>query len=177
LARVCVFCGASAGVSPSYVRAARKLGTALAQAGVGLVYGAGGVGVMGALSDAALAAGGEVIGVIPESLMAREFGRTDLKDLRVVASMHERKQLMHDLSDGFVALPGGLGTLEELFEAVTWTQLGLHDKPVVLLNVDGYYDPLIALLDHGVDQGFMSAHDRTLLRCASDVHEALGLAR
>ena len=174
--RVCVFCGASAGASPSYVRAAQELGTALAETGVGLVYGAGGVGVMGALSDAALAAGGEVIGVIPESLMAREFGRTDLKDLRIVGSMHERKQLMHDLSGGFIALPGGLGTLEELFEAVTWTQLGLHDKPVVLLNVDGYYDPLIALLEHAVDQGFMSAHDRTLLRSTTDVHEALRLA-
>lgn len=174
--RVCVFCGASSGASPLYVEAAGLLGAALARSGVGLVYGAGGVGVMGALSDAAIAAGGEVIGVIPESLMAREFGRTDLKDLRVVGSMHERKQLMHDLSDGFIALPGGLGTLEELFEAVTWTQLGLHDKPVVLLNVDGYYDPLAELLDHALAQGFIGRADRSLMQITTDVDHAIRLA-
>lgn len=174
--RLCVFCGAAAGASPLYVAAARELGAAMAKAGIGLIYGAGGAGVMGALSDAVLAGGGEVIGVIPEALMAREYGRTDIADLRVVGSMHERKQLMHELADGFIALPGGLGTLEELFEAVTWTQLGLHDKPVVLLNVNGYYDPLLALLDHAVTEGFMTTRDRTLAKSAGDVPEALALA-
>ncbi len=175
MSRVCVFGGASAGSAPSYLQVAGELGAALAKAGLGLVYGAGGVGVMGAVSDGALAAGGEVIGVIPEALMAREYGRTDLADLRVVPTMHERKQLMHDLSLGFIALPGGLGTLEELFEAVTWTQLGLHDKRVVLVNVDGFYDPLLQMVDHAVTAGFVSAADRALLLATADVDEAVRL--
>jgi len=177
MTRVCVFGGSAAGAAPSYTRVAHELGAALARAGLGLVYGGGGVGVMGAVSDGALAAGGEVIGVIPGWMVQREYGRTDLADLRIVGSMHERKQLMHDLSAGFIALPGGLGTLEELFEAVTWTQLGLHDKHVVLLNVDGYYDPLLKLVDHAVEAGFLRAPGRSLILSTTDVDEAIALAR
>jgi uncharacterized protein (TIGR00730 family) len=176
LKRVCVFCGASPGASPRYAEIAGKLGAALARAGVGLVYGGGAAGIMGALSDAALAAGGEVTGVIPKFLMARELGRTDLKDLRVVGSMHEGKQLMHDLSSGFIALPGGLGTMEELFEAVTWSQLGLHRKPIILLNTESYFSPLAELLDHALAEGFITRHDRALMRITTRPDEAIDLA-
>jgi uncharacterized protein (TIGR00730 family) len=170
---ICVFGGASSGASSTFPDVAAELGRALTRAGLGVVYGAGGVGVMGALSDAVLSAGGDIVGVIPEGLMAREYGRRDLTDLRVVASMHERKQLMHNLSRGFIALPGGLGTLEDLLEAVTWTQLGLHDKPVVLLNVEGYFDPLLTLLSHAVEQGFMTPADRDLMAVTNDIDTAI----
>ena len=132
--------------------------------------------MMGAVSDAALKAGGEVIGVIPHALVDLEAGRTDLEDLRVVGSMHERKALMHELADAFIALPGGLGTLEELTEVLTWNQLGLNGKPVVLLDVRGYWAPLLALLDHAVQEGFVRAADRALIRHTSDLDEALTLA-
>lgn len=161
--RVCVFCGASPGNSPKYIKAAEDLGRALAWADLGLVFGAGGVGIMGAVSDAALAAGGEAIGVIPQSLRDREYARDDLPDLRIVSTMHERKALMHQLSAGFVVLPGGLGTFEEFFEVLTWAQLGLHRKPIVVLDIDGYYRPLVELLDHAESSGFMRSADRELV--------------
>jgi uncharacterized protein (TIGR00730 family) len=175
LQRVCVFCGASPGGRPAYLEAATALGRELAARGIGLVYGAGGHGVMGALADGALAAGGDVTGVIPRTLVDRELGRRDLGDLRVVGSMHERKALMQELSDGFVALPGGLGTFEELFEIVTWGQLGLHAKPVVLLDVESYFAPLLAMLDHAVAEGFVRPSDREPVRRAGSVTEALAL--
>jgi uncharacterized protein (TIGR00730 family) len=175
LQRVCVFCGASPGGRPAYLEAATALGRELARRGIGLVYGAGGRGVMGALADGALAAGGHVTGVIPRALVDRELGRHDLGDLRVVGSMHERKALMHELSDGFVTLPGGLGTFEELFEIVTWGQLGLHAKPVVLLDVESYFSPLLAMLDHAVAEGFVRPSDRDPVRRAGSVMEALAL--
>lgn len=157
--RVCVFCGSSPGRDPAFERAAEATGAAIAAAGLGLVYGGGNVGLMGAVARAALAGGAEVIGVIPEALMAREIGagELDVTELKVVGSMHERKALMNDLSDAFAALPGGLGTLEELFEVLTWAQLGLHDKPVGLLQVGGFFDPLLALLDHAAAAGFIPA--------------------
>jgi uncharacterized protein (TIGR00730 family) len=168
---VCVFCGASAGSRPELLNEAGRLGESLARAGFGLVYGAGGVGMMGALSDGALRAGGHVTGVIPQALMDREFGRTDLTDLRVVASMHERKALMYELSAAFVTLPGGLGTFEEFFETTTWSQLGLHAKPSLVLNVGGYYAPLDALLDHALKNGFITAEDRALVSVSDTVDE------
>jgi uncharacterized protein (TIGR00730 family) len=171
--RVCVFCGASSGSSPKYVQIAAELGDALAEHKLGLVFGAGGVGIMGAVSDAVLAAGGEAIGVIPQSLMDREHGRRDLADLRVVATMHERKALMHELSAAFVVLPGGLGTFEEFFEVLTWAQLGLHRKPILVLDVDGYYGPLVELLDHALASGFMREADRKLVTVVSSVPAVL----
>ncbi|HEX8559576.1 MAG TPA: TIGR00730 family Rossman fold protein [Pyrinomonadaceae bacterium] len=160
---MCVFCGSNEGARPAYVEAARAMGRALAVRGVGLVYGGGRVGLMGAVADAALGAGGEVIGVIPEALLAREVGHRSLTELRVVASMHERKALMADLSDAFVALPGGFGTFEEFCEVLTWSQLGIHRKPCGLLNVGGYYDALLALFDHAVGEGFVRPPHRALV--------------
>jgi uncharacterized protein (TIGR00730 family) len=171
--RVCVFCGASPGNSAKYANAAADLGAALVAADLGLVFGAGGVGIMGAISDAVLAAGGEAIGVIPQSLMDREHGRHDLPDLRVVSSMHERKALMHSLSAGFVVLPGGLGTFEEFFEVLTWAQLGLHRKPIVVLDIDGYYQPLVELLDHAESSGFMRSADRELVTVVESIPDVL----
>ncbi|MCW2522786.1 MAG: hypothetical protein JWO63_1121 [Frankiales bacterium] len=161
--RVCVFCGASSGNSEKYSRLASELGAALAGAGLGLVFGAGGVGIMGAVSNAVLAAGGEAVGVIPQALFDREAGRRDLTELHVVATMHERKALMHELSAAFVVLPGGLGTMEEFFEVLTWAQLGFHDKPIIVLDVDGFYQPLVELLDHALASGFMAPADRRLV--------------
>jgi uncharacterized protein (TIGR00730 family) len=152
---LCVFCGSSPGARPEYRDAAEALGATLATHKIRLVYGGGHVGLMGIVADAVLAAGGEVIGVITEGLQAREVGHTRLPDLRVVATMHERKALMASLSDAFVALPGGAGTLDEFFEAWTWLQLGIHRKPVGLLNVAGYYDALLAFLDRGVTDRFI----------------------
>jgi len=171
--RVCVFCGASPGNSLKYAKAAQDLGSALASADLGLVFGAGGVGIMGAVSDAVLAAGGEAIGVIPQSLRDREYARNDLSDLRIVSTMHERKALMHQLSAGFVVLPGGLGTFEEFFEVLTWAQLGLHRKPIVVLDIDGYYRPLIELLDHAESSGFMRSADRELVTVVDSTSEVL----
>jgi uncharacterized protein (TIGR00730 family) len=153
--RICVFCGSAAGAGSAYLAAATELGASLAGRGVGVVYGGGHVGTMGALADAAMAAGGEVIGVIPRHLLDREVGHHGLTELRVVADMHERKAQMAALADGFLVLPGGAGTLEELFEVWTWAQLGLHDKPIGLVDVDGYYQPLLRLVDHMVGAGFL----------------------
>ena len=166
--RVCVFCGSSPGALPDYAAAARRFGAMLAERGVGLVYGGGSVGLMGVLADAVLAAGGEVVGVIPRALQAREVGHAALPDLRIVETMHERKALMAELADGFVALPGGLGTLEELFEVWTWAQLGIHAKPVALLNVAGFYDPLLALLDHMAREGFVRPQQRAMVLVADE---------
>src|SRR6185503_14872599 len=146
MSRLCVFCGSSPGHDPAYGAAAAQLGRVLAERGIGLVYGGGRVGLMGILADAALAAGGEVIGVIPQALLDREIGHRGLTQLRVVDSMHSRKALMGDLADGFIALPGGIGTLEELFEVWTWAQLGLHRKPCGLLDANGFYAPLVDFL-------------------------------
>ena len=167
--RICVFCGSSVGSRPVYVEAARDLGRALAGRDLGIVFGGGKVGLMGVLADAALAAGGEAIGVIPEALVAREIAHNGLTELRVVRSMHERKTLMADLADAFIALPGGFGTFEEFFEAVTWTQLGIHSKPCGLLNVDGYYNALLVLLDRAVSDGFIREANRSLVLDAPDV--------
>jgi uncharacterized protein (TIGR00730 family) len=161
--RVCVFCGSSSGARPAYAEAAEWMGRTLAGRGIGLVYGGGCVGLMGTVADAALAAGGEVIGVIPEALVAKEVAHTGLTELRVVRSMHERKALMAELSGAFVALPGGYGTLEEFCEVLTWAQLGLHARPCGLLNVAGYYDPLLALLDHAVAERFVRPAHRALV--------------
>jgi uncharacterized protein (TIGR00730 family) len=155
LSRLCVFCGSSSGSSPHYAAAASRFGRLLAARGIGLVYGGGSVGLMGAVADGALEAGGDVIGVIPEALMKREIGHAGVPDMRVVGSMHERKALMAELSDAFVALPGGIGTFEEFFEVWTWSQLGLHAKPCALLNVGGYYDGLLAFLEHATSERFL----------------------
>jgi hypothetical protein len=162
--RVCVFCGSSPGRRGVYAEAARRLGRTLAGRGIGLVYGGASVGLMGAVADAVLDAGGaEVIGVIPEALVRKEVVHSGLPDLRVVGSMHERKALMAELSDGFVALPGGIGTLEELFEVWTWAQLGVHPKPCGLLDVAGFYAPLGAFMDQVVREGFLRPEHRDLL--------------
>lgn len=160
---IAVFCGSSTGADPAYAAAARVLGTALAAQGLELVYGGGNVGLMGVIADAALAGGGKVTGVIPEALMAREIGHTGLTDLRVVGSMHDRKAMMASLADAFIAMPGGFGTFEEFFEVVTWTQLGLHAKPAGLLNVDGFYAPLIDFLDRATAAGFIKPPHRAMV--------------
>jgi uncharacterized protein (TIGR00730 family) len=164
--RICVFCGASTGSRPAYAEAAGALGRTLAARGLGLVYGGGSIGLMGVVADAALAAGGEAIGVLPRGLASREFAHAGLTQLHLVGSMHERKALMARLSDAFVALPGGLGTLEETFEVLTWAQLGIHRKPVALLNVDGYWDGLLALLGHARSEGFLRPEAAGLLLSA-----------
>jgi uncharacterized protein (TIGR00730 family) len=162
--RLCVFCGSSGGSRPIYAEATRGLGKALVAHGVGLVYGGGHVGLMGILADSVLDAGGSVIGVIPQALVDKELAQGGLTQLHVVTTMHQRKALMADLADGFAALPGAFGTADELFEILTWAQLGLHAKPIGLLNVAGYFDPLRAWLDHAVREGFLrSAHRRLLL--------------
>jgi uncharacterized protein (TIGR00730 family) len=167
--RVCVFCGSAAGSRPAYLEVARELGRSLAEVGVGVVYGGASIGLMGELADSALASGGEVIGVIPRSLLAREIAHAGLTELHVVDTMHERKALMAELSDAIVALPGGAGTLDELFETLTWRQLGLHAKPIVLLDVDGFFDPLLALADHLVAEGFVRREFRPVLEVEREV--------
>ncbi len=154
---ICVYCGSSRGTLPQHADAAAGLARALAARGTTLVYGGGRVGLMGVAADAALAAGARVVGVIPRLLLEREVGHDGLSELHVVETMHERKRMMADFADGFVALPGGLGTLEELFEVWTWRQLGYHNKPLGLLNVEGYFDPLLDFLAQGHEQGFMRA--------------------
>jgi len=161
--RLCVFSGSSPGAHPDYAAAAAELGRTLAGAGIGLVYGGASVGLMGTVADAALDAGGDVVGVIPQALVDMEIAHPRVPDLRVVGSMHERKALMAELADGFIALPGGMGTLEELFEVYTWTQLGLYAKPLGLLDVRGYYAKLGAFLDHAVAERFVTAENRALL--------------
>lgn len=166
--RICVFCGSSSGESPVYLEAATRVGEILAREGMGLVYGGSRVGLMGRLADAMLEHGGEVVGVIPRALVNREVAHGGLSELRIVGSMHERKAVMAELSDAFIALPGGLGTLEELFEVVTWSQLGLHQKPSGVLDVRGYYQPLIAFLDHAVNEGFLAAPHRRMIILEED---------
>lgn len=173
MARICVFCGSTSGIRPSYAEGARALARALVDGGHTLVYGGGNVGLMGVIADAVLAAGGEAVGVIPHTLMEREIGHTSVTRLHVVDSMHERKALMADLSDAFVALPGGVGTFEELFEAITWTQLGLHRKPCGLLNVDGFYDGLLQFLDHAWAEGFIKPETRAIVSAGTDPAELL----
>ena len=165
--RLCVFCGSSPGHDPVYAGSAAQFGRLLAERGIGLVYGGGRVGLMGALADAALAAGGEVIGVIPQALLERELGHRGLTELRVVDSMHSRKALMGELSEGFIALPGGVGTLEELFEVWSWATLGLHRKPCGLLDVGGFFAPLVEFLDRQVEAGFIQPRYRAMLAVAS----------
>jgi uncharacterized protein (TIGR00730 family) len=170
---ICVFCGSNAGADPAYLAAAQAVGEGLAGRGIRVVYGGGRVGMMGALADAARAAGGEVVGVIPQQIFDLEIGHTGLDDLRVVGSMHERKALMAELADAFITLPGGIGTLEELFEVFTWAQLGLHRKPLGLLDVGGYYELLTAFLDHAVQQGFLRAATRRMIAVADGLDELL----
>jgi uncharacterized protein (TIGR00730 family) len=165
--RLCVFCGSSTGEKEVYATAARRLGQALAARGLGLVFGGGHIGLMGVLADAVLAAGGQVIGVIPRSMVARELAHGGLTELHVVETMHQRKALMADLSDAFAALPGGFGTADELFEILTWSQLGLHDKPIGLLNIDGFFDPLLAWLERCTAEGFLRESHSDLLRVAT----------
>ncbi|GBL56887.1 MULTISPECIES: LOG family protein [Pseudomonas] len=164
LRSICVFCGASPGASPIYREAAESLGRHIAERGLRLVYGGGAVGLMGMVADAALAAGGEVVGIIPQSLKEAEIGHKGLSRLEVVDGMHARKARMAELSDAFIALPGGLGTLEELFEVWTWGQLGYHAKPLGLLEVNGFYDPLLTFLDHLVQERFVRAEHRQMLQ-------------
>ena len=166
--RVCVFCGSSPGARPAYAAAARAFGAAVAAEGLGLVYGGANVGLMKVVADAALAGGAEVIGIIPDALVARELGHPGLTALHVVPSMHARKALMADHADAFVALPGGFGTFEEFFEVVTWTQLGLHAKPCGLLNVDGFYDPLLAFVDHATAERFIRPETRAIVAANAD---------
>jgi uncharacterized protein (TIGR00730 family) len=161
--RICVFCGASPGARPEYAQATTELARLLVADGIGVVYGGGGVGLMGALADAVLAEGGEITGVIPRALVDREIAHPEVTDMRVVGSMHERKALMAELADAFVALPGGLGTLEELFEVYTWAQLGLHRKPCALLNVQGYYDGIAGFLADAVEERFLRQEHREML--------------
>lgn len=175
--RVCVFCGSSSGRHPQFRAAAQDLGRELVRRGLGLVYGGGRLGLMGVLADAVLGAGGEVVGVIPEHLMAWEVGHPGLSKLHVVPSMHERKKLMADLSDAFLAMPGGFGTLEEVCEALTWTQLGVHAKPCGLLDVLGYYTPLLAMFDRMVDDGFLNPENRSLVLAHPSPAELLHLLR
>lgn len=161
--QVCIFCGASRGASPAFARAAREIGVLCVSRDIGVVYGGGSVGLMGVLADAVLGAGGRLVGVIPQALAELELAHRGATELHVVASMHERKMRMHDLSDGFVALPGGLGTLEETLEALTWLQLGYHAKPVGLLNVEGYFDALLAMLDHATRQELIRPAQRAMI--------------
>jgi len=170
---ICVFCGANPGFNPSYLSLARRLGTLLAQRNLRLVYGGGRVGLMGALADAALSSGGEVFGVIPQLLLDREVGHTGLTQLHVVTTMAQRKAVMGDLADAFLTLPGGIGTLDEFFEAWTWTQLGLHHKPSGLLNQDGYYDSLLEFLDRSVAAGFVHPVSRDAVLVDSDPEQLL----
>jgi len=166
--RLCVFCGSSWGANAHYADVARRMGTLLVQRGIGLVYGGGNVGLMGVLADTVLAGGGHVIGVIPQSLVDLEVAHAGLPDLRVVGSMHERKALMADLADGFIALPGGIGTLEEFCEILTWGQLGFHRKPCGLVNAAGYFDHLMAFLDHAVSERFLRSEHRSMVLVESE---------
>jgi uncharacterized protein (TIGR00730 family) len=173
LRRICVYCGSNAGNDPAHRAAAHDLGAFLARSGIGLVYGGGNVGLMGAVADGALSQNGEVIGVIPKSLMEKELGHGGVTELHVVTSMHERKQMMVDLSDGFIALPGGFGTLDELFETLTWLQLSFHDKPVGLLNVGGFFDGLIEFIDHMSRSGFLKPEHARCVLVENDPNQLL----
>lgn len=171
--RICVYCGSRNGASPDYAQAAQAVGAAIGQRGWHMVYGGGKAGLMGVVADAVLAHGGRVTGVIPQSLMDREVGHTGLTELHVVQTMHERKRMMAERADAFLALPGGIGTFEELFEVWTWRQLGYHDKPVGLLDVNRYYADLLRFLDHTEAQGFVAPAQRSLLQVGTDVQQLL----
>ena len=171
---ICVFCGSATGTRPEYADAARRLGDAIARRGLELVYGAGHIGLMGILADAALAAGGRVVGMIPRSLVDRELAHKGLSEIHVVESMHARKALMADRADAFLALPGGFGTLDELFEILTWAQIGIHAKPIGLINVAGYFDPLLAWIDGAVEGGLVREKHRAMLLVGDDAEELLG---
>jgi uncharacterized protein (TIGR00730 family) len=173
LRNICVFCGSSMGARPIYRDTATRLGTLLAELEIGLVYGGAHVGLMGILADSALAAGGEVIGIIPQAMVDHEIAHTNLTRLEVVCSMHERKKRMADLSDAFIAMPGGFGTIEEFCEVLTWNQLGIHTKPCGLLNTEGYYDGLLGLFDHGVEEQFIRAPHRSSVLSSADPMELL----
>ena len=173
--RLAVYCGSSPGADPAFAEAARALGEEMARRGIGLVYGGGRLGLMGIVADAVLAAGGEAYGVIPQALIELEVAHTGLTELHVVTNMHERKALMTDLTDAFVALPGGIGTLDELFEAWTWNALGYHAKPLALLNVSCFWDDLIGLMDHVQRSGFMSPARRAQLLVADDAGEVIDM--
>jgi hypothetical protein len=173
--RICIFCGSNNGTRKTYVDAAQAMGKALTRRGMGLVYGGGSVGLMRIIADTVLTEGGEVIGVIPNALVSKEVAHQGLNDLRVVNSMHERKALMAELADGFIAMPGGFGTFEEFCEIITWAQLGIHQKPCGLLNVDGYYDPLLSLFDHAVGEGFVRTKHRALVLEERDPDRLLDL--
>jgi len=177
IARVCLFCGANVGARGTYAHSARVLGATLARETVVLVYGGGSVGLMNEAAEAALAAGGRVVGVITEELMAREVGHTGLTEMHVVATMHERKAMMASLADAFVALPGGFGTFDELCEMLTWDQLGIHEKPVVLVNLDGFFDGFLAQLDRAVADRMLKPENRAMLSVVTEVEEALPAAR
>jgi uncharacterized protein (TIGR00730 family) len=177
LRRICVFCASSSGVDPAHLSIATELGSAIAQAGFGLVYGGAKVGLMGAVADAAIAGGAEVIGVLPEALSDREIAHPGLTELYRVGTMHERKALMASHAHAFIALPGGYGTLDEFLEILTWAQLRIHTKPCILMNVSGYYDGLLTFLGHAVNEGFLKAKNRELLRVADTVEEALELVQ
>jgi uncharacterized protein (TIGR00730 family) len=170
--KICVYCGSSPGKNPAYSLAARDLANVMCERGIGLVYGGAAVGVMGSIANAVLEAGGEAVGVIPKALAVKEVAHENLSELHVVASMHERKAMMADLADGFIALPGGWGTLEEIFEILTWAQLGFHDKPCGLLNIEGYYDGLIDFLENSFEQQFVNDLCRPMLMKA---HEPVAL--
>ncbi|MGR9072047.1 MAG: LOG family protein [Gammaproteobacteria bacterium] len=173
LKNICIYCGSSSGRLEAYAAAARATAESLVRRDIGLVYGGAGIGVMGAVADHVLRLGGRAVGVIPESLMSKEVAHASLTELHVTRSMHERKMRMADLSDGFIALPGGIGTLEEIFEIWTWAQLGFHGKPCGLLNVEGYYDPLIAFLDHVAVEGFVKPEHRGMMLVESDTEALL----
>ena len=166
---ICIYCGSSPGTDPAYMESAREIGTLIAERGLKLVYGGGDVGLMGAAADAALAAGGEVIGVIPQDILDKEVGHGGITELHTVDSMHERKMKMASLSDAFIALPGGIGTLEEIIEVLTWSQLGFHTKACGVLNINGFFDPLFQLLDHMVDKRFLTPEHRDELLVADSV--------
>jgi hypothetical protein len=166
--RVCVFCGSNKGARVEYVSAAKAMGQALVKRNIGLVYGGGNVGLMGVIADAMLAERGEVIGVIPQALVAREVAHQNLTEQRIVGTMHERKALMAELSDGFIAMPGGMGTFDEFCEILTWAQLGIHQKPCGVLNVENYFTPLLAMFDHAMNEGFLRDSHRALVLEASE---------
>ena len=177
ITRLCVFCGTNAGSRPDYGTAARALGALLAAEGIELVYGGASVGIMGELADAVQEGGGHVTGIIPQQLVQKEAAHRGIPDLIVVASMHQRKSQMTDLSDGFIALPGGIGTLEGFFEILTWGQLGIHAKPCGILNIAGYFDQLTAFLDHAVGEGFLAAPHRASIMVESDPKALLARMR
>src|SRR5215468_10259865 len=174
---VCVYCGSSVGANPRHAEAARALGRGLAEGGLRLIYGGGRVGLMGVVADAVLAAGGQAIGVIPEHLEAKEVGHRGVTELRVVGSMHERKTVMFELADAFVILPGGFGTLDEAFEMLTWRQLHLHDKPILFLNIDGYWTPFAKLVDHFIAEGFARESSRLLFAMVGAVEDIIPALR